>query len=138
MRRRSTVVAWLCQLFDNSWLDFAHYLLFVAAGVAGMHHAPLVWVVAVAGTVSLSSRTDWRALIVKAREVDADYRDFARLMWPHDPLRAFWYFLRGVYLVPFVIATVVGQNLLWSLIAYMLGMTTGWLWDVTPALSGSN
>src|ERR1700733_15884372 len=100
MRR---VVAWTCSLFDYSWISFLQYLVLIDGCIAGFAHASYVWIIFIAGTLSLLRPAGWSEVIKRAAEIDAEWRELARTVWPKDALRAVGYFARGLYLVPLVI-----------------------------------
>lgn len=109
------------------------YWALIAVGLAGLAHAPpLLSVVGSALVLSFVSwpRARWRNVMDKARQVDAEWLDLARLAWAaglHSHGLLYW--LRGRF-AALVMAAHMANNLLHCALAYVAGMVSGWLWGV--------
>ena len=113
------------------WLEgFVAYLVLLAATTCGVLGAPPWTIVVVAGSLSaLTWGKRWAGLTTRTSEIDAEYRDLARLMWSHDWIEATRLFFCG-RLVFVVVVVHMLHNLFFSTLAFLFGHVVAWVWGV--------
>ena len=117
-----------------SWTDFFEYLTFLSVCVAGVVHASWRWIFVGTLVLFLLGWPSWKHLIAKAGNVDAAFRELARMALVHRLFGVSFEMYRKAYLVPLVIGAKFLQDALFLTGAYVFGMAAGWFWDVDVLL----